>query len=84
VWIKKLDFFYKKSNNRSMKKALLLLTILSFASLANFAIAEDLATSCSAISDAGCSSTLSSADCKTLLQKCADYYDQQSAQISED
>jgi len=67
-----------------MKKALLLLTILSFASLANFAIAEDLATSCSAISDAGCSSTLSSADCKTLLQKCADYYDQQSAQISED
>ena len=27
---------------------------------------------------------MSSADCKTLLQKCADYYDQQSAQLAQD
>ena len=27
---------------------------------------------------------MSSADCKVLLQKCADYYDQQSAQLAQD
>jgi len=69
-----------------MKKVLLLSLIFILTGLAGFAAAEDLATTCAAISESssGCSSTMSSADCKTLLQKCSDYYDQQSAQIGED
>ena len=47
--------------------------------------ANDLATQCAAVavSNTGCPN-LSSADCKVLLQKCADYYDQQSAQLTKD
>ena len=69
-----------------LNKITIILTIALALYPNNFSSAEDLATSCAAISESssGCSSTLSSADCKTLLQKCADYYDQQSAQISED
>ena len=46
---------------------------------------DDLGTQCAAISDSntGCPD-ISSADCKVLLQKCADYYDQQSAQLAQD
>lgn len=69
-----------------MKKYLPIL-ILSFAliSLAGFCLADDLGTQCAQISDssAGCP-TGSAADCKILLQKCADYYDQQSAQLAQD
>lgn len=69
-----------------MKKYLLIL-LLSFVltSLAGFAFADDLGTQCAALteSNTGCPN-LSSADCKTLLQKCADYYDQQSAQLAQD
>jgi len=47
--------------------------------------AEDLATQCAAVSESntGCPS-LGNADCRALLEKCASYYDQQSAQISQD
>lgn len=47
--------------------------------------ADDLGTQCVAISESttGCPN-MSSADCKVLLQKCADYYDQQSAQLAQD
>ena len=47
--------------------------------------AGDLGTQCAAISDSntGCPN-ISSADCKVLLQKCADYYDQQSEQLAQD
>jgi len=50
-----------------------------------FSLAEDLGTQCASISDSstGCP-TGSAADCKVLLQKCADYYDQQSAQLAQD
>ena len=47
--------------------------------------AGDLAATCQQIteSNTGCPG-ISSADCKVLLQKCSDYYDQQSEQISQD
>ncbi len=48
-------------------------------------LAEDLGTQCAAISESttGCPN-VSAADCKVLLQKCADYYDQQSTQLAAD
>jgi len=47
--------------------------------------ADAFGDQCSAISDVntGCPN-MNSADCKVLLQKCADYYDQQSAQLAQD
>lgn len=50
-----------------------------------FSFAEDLGAQCATLSEStsGCS-TGRAADCKVLLQKCADYYDQQSAQIAAD
>ena len=47
--------------------------------------ADDLGTQCAAVteSNTGCPNT-SSSDCKVLLQKCADYYDQQSTQLAAD
>jgi peptidoglycan hydrolase CwlO-like protein len=50
-----------------------------------FSFAEDLEVQCAAVatSNTGCPN-LSSADCKVLLQKCADYYDQQSAKLAQD
>src|SRR3989344_1034900 len=50
-----------------------------------FAMAEDLAVVCQQLSSTQDScKELSSADCQALLKKCADYYDQQSAQIAKD
>ena len=49
-----------------------------------FAVAEDMETTCASVSNSGCATTMSSDDCKNLLQKCSDYYDAQSAKISED
>lgn len=48
-------------------------------------MADDLGTQCAALteSNTGCPN-MSSTDCKALLQKCADYYDQQSAQLAQD
>lgn len=45
----------------------------------------DLGTQCVALtnSNTGCPN-ISSADCKVLLQQCADYYDQQSIQLAQD
>ena len=50
-----------------------------------FAKADDLGTQCDTIlqSNTGCPN-MSSADCKALLQKCDDYYSQQSAQLAQD
>jgi membrane-bound lytic murein transglycosylase B len=52
---------------------------------AGFCFADDLGAQCATLSDSttGCTSG-SAADCKVLLQKCADYYDQQSAQLAQD
>jgi len=54
---------------------------------AGFVSAEDLATQCATISESSNSnacSDMSESECKELLQKCSDYYDDQAAQISED
>ena len=47
--------------------------------------AGDLATQCAAVSESntGCPN-LNNTDCRALLEKCATYYDQQSAQIADD
>lgn len=45
----------------------------------------DLGGQCAAVSEAsGTCPNLSKADCQALLQKCADYYDKQSAQLAAD
>lgn len=50
-----------------------------------FVMAEDLAANCQKLSEAENScQNLSSADCRALLEKCADYYDSQSADIAKD
>jgi peptidoglycan hydrolase CwlO-like protein len=68
-------------------KQIILFSILVFAltGLAGFVSADDLGTQCAALtqSNTGCPN-MSSTDCKALLQKCADYYDQQSAQLAQD
>lgn len=67
-----------------MKKIFLVFLLLGlFVPVILFA--DDLATQCAIVSESpsGCPN-LSSADCKILLQKCSDYYDQQSAQLSQD
>ncbi len=69
-----------------MKKFIsVLLYSFVLASLASFALADDLGTQCATLSQSttGCPN-MSAADCKVLLQKCADYYDQQSAQLAQD
>jgi len=50
-----------------------------------FAQAGDLGAQCAVVSNSntGCPN-MSSADCKNLLQQCANYYDQQSAQLAKD
>jgi peptidoglycan hydrolase CwlO-like protein len=64
------------------------LTILAFLVSAFFPAAvfgDALGDQCASISDStnGCPN-MSSTECKNLLQKCADYYDQQSAQLAQD
>lgn len=61
------------------------LLLVFFAGLPAVALAEDLATQCAAVSESntGCPN-LSNTDCRAFLEKCAAYYDQQSASIAED
>ena len=50
-----------------------------------FLFAEDLATACQQVSDSSTACpNLSPTDCKDLLEKCAAYYDEQSAKLAED
>jgi membrane-bound lytic murein transglycosylase B len=50
-----------------------------------FMYADDLSTTCQQLSDSNNScQNLSSADCRALLEKCAAYYDSQSASIAQD
>ena len=51
----------------------------------DLALADDLGDQCASIanSSTGCPN-MSAADCKVFLQKCADYYDQQSTQLAQD
>src|SRR6266436_4023197 len=65
------------------KKISVLLVVL--AAFPVFAYADDLSATCQQLTDANNScQSLSSADCQALLQQCATYYDQQSAQIAKD
>lgn len=66
-----------------VKKTFFLLFLLFL--IPSFTLAEDLAVICKQISEAdnGCQS-LSSDDCRTTLEKCANYYDEQSVAITKD
>ena len=65
---------------------MLLSTVLILADLPAVALAQesDMATQCANVTGSTGCSNLSAGDCKSLLQKCSDYYDQQSAQLSKD
>lgn len=69
-------------------KALLffsLVVVVASFGVAVFAQTSDLGTQCAAVADSntGCPN-MNSTDCKALLQQCANYYDQQSAQLAQD
>jgi peptidoglycan hydrolase CwlO-like protein len=68
-----------------MKKYFIILLFFTLTSLPGFCFADALGDQCATISEltTGCPN-MSAADCKVFLQKCADYYDQQSAKISQD
>lgn len=77
---------WKKLQKKKMiKKYFIILLLLALTSLPGFCFADNLGDQCAAISESttGCPN-MSVADCKVLLQKCADYYDQQSAQLAQD
>ena len=65
----------------------LLMPVFVFTNLPAEVLAQvgDLETTCQQISssDTSCQN-LSSADCRSILEKCASYYDDQSAQINQD
>jgi len=68
-----------------MKYYFKILLFFAFLALPIFAYAEDMAQTCQQISSSDLScQDLSSADCRALLEKCASYYDGQSAQIAQD
>lgn len=62
--------------------SLILLLAIIFAS---FSFAEDLESQCALVAESsnGCTG-MSPSDCKAFLQKCSEYYDQKSAEISQD
>ncbi len=65
----------------TIKKLLLLMLVI----VPVFASAQDLSVICQQLSDSNTScQNLSSSDCRVQLEKCADYYDQQSLQIADD
>lgn len=72
-------------NVNTTKRLLLFLFIGLIFPVFSLAQAGDLGAQCAAITDTntGCPN-LSAADCKVLLQQCASYYDQQSAQLAQD
>lgn len=74
--------FFVKIELMKLKILALVLFILGFAPV--FIYAEDLASQCAVVSqDNGCSA-LTSEECKIILQKCSDYYDQQASDLAKD
>ena len=65
-----------------LRKILFAITVFSLLPFA--ASADDLASQCLALSSNGCPAGTDATACKTMLQQCSDYYDQQSAAISKD
>lgn len=83
-------FFLEKMDNEdtmNYKKILIILVLLSFllTSFAGFIFAEDLESQCAIVSEStsGCPN-MTKENCNALLQKCAAFYDQQSAQLAQD
>jgi hypothetical protein len=75
--------FSPHSKVMDVKKIIILSALLFI--VPAFTHADDLGAFCQQLSsNSGSCQGLSSADCQAQLQKCADYYDQQSAQISQD
>lgn len=72
-------------NQKMPQNKKIFFAIFFLLALPGFLFAENLESQCAAIteSNTGCPG-LNSVDCKAMLQKCADYYDKQSAQISQD
>ena len=66
-------------------KTIFFLIIISILVPIGFLSADDFGDQCASLSDsaAGCPN-ISASDCTALLQKCAAYYDQQSAQLAQD
>jgi len=83
---KGLVFCYNKIMKKVLIYSIILTVFVANLSAVTFAKAEDMASTCAAITESstGCSTTLSSADCKSLLERCSEYYDQESTKISED
>lgn len=67
------------------KIIILAIFILGIMTAPLFSHSEDLETTCQKLTEStnGCPN-LSSSECKALLQKCSDYYDEQSTQLEQD
>jgi membrane-bound lytic murein transglycosylase B len=77
---------YKYIMYNIQKQFIFILCIFFFTVMGfNVALAEDFEVVCQQIteSNTGCPG-ISSSECKVLLQKCSDYYDEQAEKISED
>ncbi len=77
----------QKRDNKNMHTniKIWLATLMALIFLPVFVHAEDLSVTCEQLSSTTDScQNLSSADCQAQLQKCANYYDQQSSQIAND
>ena len=68
-----------------MKKLFILAIVFAGFLFPVLGCAEDMEATCQQLTEStsGCPG-LSSAECKALLQKCSDYYDEQSEQLSQD
>ena len=67
------------------RRKIFLLAVFSGLIIPGFGFTADLSTQCETIAESstGCPN-MSASDCKLLLQKCADYYDEQSGLITQD
>jgi len=64
---------------------LIIILFFIFSAFPTAILADDLGSQCATLTESttGCPN-MTASDCKALLQQCADYYDQQSAQLAKD
>ncbi len=62
----------------------LVFAVIGFAFSGIYVRADDLGAQCANITDSSSCPNATTSECKAMLQKCADYYDQQSAQLAQD